>query len=184
MALDAADLAGRQPRYELSGTLSGFAWQRGTLTAIASLKTSGLGKDLLANLHADGTFTGRKLEVTPLNPWDNVEGKFDFAFAKTNPRLRLSALTIQTAGAKWIGAAETQDSGQMVVKLADGSRRRFVHHIHAQMAARGKDIVHSGSAGRRRSPGGWQRIVLRTIMAKRLRRCKWRKWKNGLCRSQ
>jgi hypothetical protein len=118
----AIHLAGRQPRYELNGSLSGFAWQSGTLTAIASVKTSGTGTDLLSNLRVDGTFSGKKLEIATFNPWDNVEGKFDFAFANTSPRLRLSALTIQSAGAKWTGAAETQDSGQMVIKVADGSR--------------------------------------------------------------
>ncbi len=118
----AIHLAGRQPRYEITGSLSGFAWQGGTLTAKGVLKTSGMGADLLSNLKAEGTFTGRKLEVTPLNPWDSVEGKFDFAFANATPRLHLSTLTIQSAGTKWTGAAETQDSGQMVVKVADGTR--------------------------------------------------------------
>jgi len=115
-------LAGRQPRYEINGSLSGFAWQGGTLTAKGTLRTSGMGTDLLRNLKAEGTFTGRKLEVATLNPWDSVEGKFDFAFANAIPRLRLSTLTIQSAGTKWTGGAETQDSGQMVVKVADGSR--------------------------------------------------------------
>jgi hypothetical protein len=115
-------LAGRQPRYEVNGTLSGFAWQGGTLTATGALKTSGMGLDLLSNLRVEGTFTGRKLEIATLNPWDSAEGKFDFALVNAVPRLRLSALTIQSAGTKWTGTAETQDSGQMVVKVADGSR--------------------------------------------------------------
>ena len=115
-------LAGRQPHYEINGSLSEYAWQGGTLTATGALKTSGIGTDLLTNLKVEGTFTGRKLEVSPLNPWDSVEGKFDFAFANASPRLRLSALTIQSAGTKWTGGAETQDSGQMVVKVADGAR--------------------------------------------------------------
>jgi hypothetical protein len=81
-----------------------------------------MGDDLLANLRAEGTFTGRSLEVGALNPWDTAEGKFDFAFADALPRLRVSNLTIQTAGARWTGAAETQDSGQTVVRVADGAR--------------------------------------------------------------
>src|SRR6185503_13033376 len=67
-------LAGRQPRYELTGTLANFPWQGGTITAIAGLKTSGMGDDLLSNLRAEGTFTGRSLEVGTLNPWDSVDG--------------------------------------------------------------------------------------------------------------
>jgi hypothetical protein len=115
-------LAGRQPRYELTGTLTGLPWQGGTLTATAGLKTSGMGDDLLANLRAEGTFTGRSFEIATLNPWETVEGKFDFAFAGASPRLHVSNLTIQSAGARWTGAAETQESGQTVVRLADGTR--------------------------------------------------------------
>ncbi len=115
-------LAGRQPRYELTGTLANFPWQGGTLTAVAALKTSGIGADLLSNLRADGSFTGRKLEIGTVSPWDSVEGKFDFAIANATPRLRLSSLTVQSAGTKWTGAAETQESGQTVVKIADGAR--------------------------------------------------------------
>jgi hypothetical protein len=115
-------LTGRQPRYELTGTLADFPWQGGTLTATAGLKTSGMGEDLLANLRAEGTFTGRSVEVGTLNLWDTVDGKFDFAFAGASPRLHVSNLTIQSAGARWTGAAETQDSGQTVVRVADGTR--------------------------------------------------------------
>jgi hypothetical protein len=115
-------LTGREPRYELTGTLANFPWQGGTITATAGLKTSGMGDDLLANLRAEGTFTGHSLEVGTLNPWDAVDGKFDFGFAGALPRLRVSNLTIQSAGARWTGAADTQDSGQTVVRVADGTR--------------------------------------------------------------
>jgi hypothetical protein len=115
-------LAGRQPRYQMNGTLSGLPWQGGTLAATGALTTSGMGAELLSNLRAEGTFTGRKLEIAPLTLWDNVEGRFDFAVAKTTPKLRLSMLTIQSAGTKWTGAGETLDSGQIVVRVADGSR--------------------------------------------------------------
>lgn len=81
-----------------------------------------MGTDLLANLRAEGAFTGRSLEIGTLNPWDTVDGKFDFGFAGALPRLRVSTLTIQSAGARWTGAAETQDSGQTVVRLADGAK--------------------------------------------------------------
>lgn len=115
-------LAGREPRYELTGSLAGFTWQGGTLTANGALTTSGTGAELISNLRAEGTFTGRKLEITTLDPWDSVEGRFDFAIARETPRLHLSTLTIQSGGTKWTGAADTQDGGQMVVKVADGAR--------------------------------------------------------------
>ncbi|HVW09384.1 MAG TPA: AsmA family protein [Bryobacteraceae bacterium] len=122
-------LAGRQPRYELTGTLANFPWQGGTLTATAGLRTFGMGDDLLANLRAEGTFTGRNFEIPSLNPWDSVDGKFDFGFTGASPRLHVSNLTIQSAGARWTGAADTQDSGQTVVRVADG-----VRHLEASGA--------------------------------------------------
>jgi hypothetical protein len=106
----------------VTGSLAGFAWQGGTLTANGGLTTSGTGGDLIANLRADGTFTGRKLDVAPLNLWDSVEGSFDFAIARATPRLRFSTLSIQSGGTKWTGAGDMQDGGQMVVRVADGSR--------------------------------------------------------------
>ena len=75
-------LAGRQPHYEMTGSLSGFPWQGGTLTATGALTTSGTGTDLLANLQAEGTFTGRRLEITPLSLWDSVEGRLRFRVCK------------------------------------------------------------------------------------------------------
>ncbi len=115
-------LAGRQPRYELNGSLAGFAWQGGTLTANGELATSGMGLDLLGNLHANGTLTGRKLEIGAPGVWDNLEAKFEFSVAGAMPKLKLTALTIQSGGAKWTGSADTQDSGQVAVKVADGAR--------------------------------------------------------------
>lgn len=116
-------LAGRQPRYDVTGRLTGLAWQGGTLTATGELKTAGIGADLLAGIRAEGTLTGRKLEMTSLNPWDSAEGRFDFAFAGAAPKLRVSDLAIQSGGTKWTGTAETQESGQFVVRVADGARR-------------------------------------------------------------
>ena len=118
----ALHLAGRQPDYEVNGHIAGFAWQGGTLTATGSLNASGMGADLLSSLKAEGTFTGRKLEVGKLNPWDAAEGHFEFTVSKATPRLRLSDLVIQSGGAKWNGVAETQDSGETFFKLTDGAR--------------------------------------------------------------
>ncbi len=117
------NLAGRLPRYDLAGDLAGLPWQGGVLSANGQVKTYGTGLDLLANLHAEGTFGGKRMDVGTLGQWESLEGQFDLGFRRATPRLRLSPITIQSAGAKWTGAAETQDSGLLVVKLADGSRK-------------------------------------------------------------
>ena len=116
-------LAARAPRYEVNGSLAGFLWRGGTLDASVALTTSGTGTDLLTNLHAEGAFHGKRLDVAPPDPWESAEGRFDLDWARTAPRLRLPALTVETGGSKWTGSAETGDGGQMVLRLADGSRR-------------------------------------------------------------
>lgn len=118
----AVHLAGRQPRYEMNGSVAGFQWQGGVLSAKGEVTTSGIGTDLLANLRADGTVTGKKLEVATLSPWDSLDGRFEFSVAKATPKLKLSELTIQSGATRWTGGGETQDSGQFVVKVADGAR--------------------------------------------------------------
>ena len=118
----AIHLAGRQPAYEVTGAIAGFAWQGGTVAAKGVMSASGMGGDLLSNLKAQGTLTGKRLEVAPLSPWETVEGTFDFSVTKATPRLKLTDLTIQSGGTKWTGGAETQDNGQVVFKFANGAR--------------------------------------------------------------
>ena len=55
-------LAGRQPRYEVSGKATGFAWHGGTIGADGKLTTSGTGTELLGNMRAQGSFDGRDLD--------------------------------------------------------------------------------------------------------------------------
>jgi hypothetical protein len=116
-------LSGRQPRYQMTGSVSGFSWRGGAVEVTGDARTSGMGIDLLANLHAEGRVRGRKLEITPADPWDNVDGHFVLDWAKKNPKVRLSPLTLQSGGAKWTGEAETLTSGQMVFRLTEGPRR-------------------------------------------------------------
>ncbi|HVV46075.1 MAG TPA: hypothetical protein VHC72_12760 [Bryobacteraceae bacterium] len=113
-------LAGRQPVYEVQGKLSGFPWRNGVLDADGMLSTSGTGAALLGNLRAQGSFEGRDVELeTDDQPYDSVSGTFEWTW----PKLRFPQLMMKAGGDTFLGTAEVADSGQVVLKLADGSKR-------------------------------------------------------------
>jgi hypothetical protein len=115
----AIHLAGRQPAYEVKGKLSGVTWRNATLSADGTLSTSGTGTALLGNMRAQGTFEGRDVEVTPAESYDSVAGTFEWAA----PRLRFPQVTMKSGADTYLGSAEMDDTGQLVLKLSDGIRR-------------------------------------------------------------
>jgi AsmA protein len=116
-------LAAAQPRYDLSGTITGYPLRAGKLEADATLSTAGTGADLLSNLKAEGKFRGRGIDVSPDEVWDRVEGAFEWSSNARAPRLKLDQLVIATAGDTLKGTAETRNDGQLVVRLSDGSKQ-------------------------------------------------------------
>jgi hypothetical protein len=116
------ELAQRQPQYSVNGKISGLPWRSGTLEADGSLKASGTGAQLLSNMTAEGGFRARSIDLAPLETWDTIVGRFDWAWNSRNPRLRLTELVMATAGDTYTGTAETQDNGQLVLRISDGAR--------------------------------------------------------------
>ena len=117
------DLAPRQPTYELAGSLSGFAWHEGTLSAEGTLTAAGTGRDLSNSLHAQGEVRGRAIDLAPVGRYRTVDGHFDWTWSGRNPRLSLTELRLQSEGGTLTGGAETQDNGVMVMKATDGARQ-------------------------------------------------------------
>jgi hypothetical protein len=109
-------LAGRQPRYELTGKMAGFAWHGGTITADGKLTTSGTGTDLVTNLHAQGKFDGRNLD-----DYDSVTGTFDWAWDARTPKLRLPTLVMKSATDNYLGSGEMGDNGELKRVQAAGA---------------------------------------------------------------
>ncbi len=115
-------LAERQPIYEIEGRLTGLPWRSGTIDAEGLLTTSGTGADLFTHMRAKGSFEGREIDLAPVDAYDSVAGSFEWAWDVRNPRLRLSQLVMKTGDATYLGSAETQDNGQLVLKISDGTR--------------------------------------------------------------
>jgi hypothetical protein len=115
-------LAGRQPRYEVRGRLSGLEWRNGMVSADGMLSTFGTGTALLGNMRAQGSFEGRDVEVSAADSYDSVTGTFEWSW----PKLRFPQLMIKASGDTYLGSAEMDDSGQLVLKVSDGTK-----HIQA-----------------------------------------------------
>jgi len=115
----AVHLAERQPGYEIKGKLTGLTWRNSTLNADGALSTSGTGTALLGNLRAQGTFEGRDVEVAPPDSYDSVTGTFEWAA----PKLRFPQVTLKSGADTYSGSAEMDDSGQLILKVSDGTRR-------------------------------------------------------------
>jgi hypothetical protein len=115
------DLSERDPSYELNGTLAGFAWHGGVLSAEGRVTAAGNGKDVLANMRGEGTFRGRFIDLTPLDRYRAIEG--NFAWTGRGPRLSINELKLESDAGTLTGEAEMQDNGVVVLKATDGSRQ-------------------------------------------------------------
>jgi hypothetical protein len=116
-------LAGRQPAYEMEGKLDGLPWRNGTVNAEGTLATSGTGMELFANMRAHGSFEGKEIDLAALDAYDSVSGAFDWAWDVRNPKLKLNQLVMKSGADTYLGSAEMEDNGQLVIKVSDGTRR-------------------------------------------------------------
>ena len=116
----------RQPAYEITGKLTGMPWRSGKLDAEGTLATSGTGTSLLEHLRARGSFEGKEIDLSPIDSYETVAGAFDWAWDAHNPKLHLTQLLMKSGEDTFQGTADSQDDGQVVLKLTDGNR-----HIQA-----------------------------------------------------
>jgi hypothetical protein len=112
-------LAARQPVYQLSGKLTGLPWRSGAVDAEGSVSTAGTGSDLLKGLAVKGSFRARDVTLPPIDSWDRVDGCFEWS----PTRLKLTQLVMTNGGETYLGAAETQDDGQLAVRVSDGTKQ-------------------------------------------------------------
>ena len=113
------DLSQREPQYKIPGSLTGIAWNSGKMDVEGEAVTYGFGANLLANLHASGSFRGRAVELSGPETWDTANGCFEWAWSPRNSRLKLSQLVLTSGGDTWLGSAETQGDGQLVLNVSD-----------------------------------------------------------------
>ncbi len=112
-------LAARQPVYQLSGKLTGLPWHSGAMDAEGTVTTSGTGADLLRGLAAKGSFKAREVSLPPIETWERIEGCFEWSPAK----MKLTQLVMTNGADTYLGAAETQDDGQLALRVSDGAKQ-------------------------------------------------------------
>jgi hypothetical protein len=109
-------LAGPRPAYRLTGSVKALNWQSGKLDAEGTLRTSGTGDEILANLKSEGTFSGSGMDFGAL------AGSYAMAWAQGAPRLRLTELSLRAEDETYTGRGATQDDGRLLILLNSGSK--------------------------------------------------------------
>jgi hypothetical protein len=109
-------LAGPRPAYRLTGSVKALNWQSGKLDAEGTLRTSGTGEEILANLKSEGTFSGSGMDFGAL------AGSYVMAWAQGAPRLRLTELSLRAEDETYTGRGATQDDGRLLILLNNGSK--------------------------------------------------------------
>jgi hypothetical protein len=118
-----ANLAQREPRYDMAGKVSGLFWKSGVLDADGTLATQGTSGDVLSNLKAEGKMKGRGFDLAPLPVGERVEGTFEFSFMGKTPRLKLGDLVMPAGGLVFRGGAETRNDGKLILRATDGTKQ-------------------------------------------------------------
>ncbi len=109
-----ADLTGHVPSYHLAGDLAGIAWRGGKVSADLFVDTSGAGADILTNVHAEGSFNARDLDLE----YTTMDGCFQFSWSRNSPQFKLTSLKLSDGDETLIGSGATAPNGELVLDLA------------------------------------------------------------------
>jgi AsmA family len=128
------DLTAGVPQYRLTARLAGMDWSGGSgLDSELTVSATGTGRQLLASLRSEGTFSARSLEVEPLSQFDQIAGAFLLQWAEPAPKIRLTALQFSGGGETFQGDGSSQDDGRLLIQLTNGRRQLRMHGTLAQM---------------------------------------------------
>jgi hypothetical protein len=129
----AVNLRGARPSYRLSAKAKTVDFRGGKMDTDAVLETAGGSAELMANLRAEGTFSGRAIEMASLPLLKTVSGAYKFAWSRSLPRLQLSDLQLTTGAEVFTGHGATQEDGRLLVQLSSGTHEMRVSGSLAQL---------------------------------------------------
>jgi hypothetical protein len=129
----AINLRGARPSYRLAAKVKTMDFRGGKIDTEAVVETAGTGAELMANLRAEGAFTGRAIEMASLPPLKTVAGSYKFAWSRGLPSLQLTDLQLATGVEVFTGGGATQDDGRLLVQLSSGTREMRVSGSLAQL---------------------------------------------------
>jgi AsmA protein len=117
------DLSDPEPTYVLGGRIQSMNWKGGTLDGDGLFKTSGTGAEVLLNLRAEGSFTGRSVDLGPDSQFKRVSGCYDFAWARNQVRLSLTCLRLTQGSQVFIGQGVTGADGRLLIEISKGEEQ-------------------------------------------------------------
>jgi hypothetical protein len=129
----AVTIRGSRPAYRLQASVKGVDWKSGKVDTETVLETSGTGLDLLARLHASGTFTARGAEMDALPDLESVTGAYDLVWAKARPTWRFVGLQLVSGDETYTGQGATQPDGRLLIQLTSGSKEMHMRGTLAEL---------------------------------------------------
>jgi hypothetical protein len=126
------NLRGIRPVYRLAGSLKGLDWESGRLDAEGTVETRGTGRELLAGLRCEGTFSGEALDAAAV-PWQTASGSFVAGWADSRAVLQFPELQIWAGGEHYTGRGATAEDGRLVLVLSSGGKEMRMSGTLAQL---------------------------------------------------
>ncbi len=129
------NLRGARPEYKINLRVKGWDWQSGSLDAQLNADTAGTGAQLLRNLKAEGTLSGRELDFGTALRWRCVSGAFNLAFPGALPTFHVTALNLRNGDDLYTGQGGTRDDGRLVLILTNGPKEIRLSGVPAALKA-------------------------------------------------
>lgn len=119
----AVNLAGSKPQYRISGEVQNLEYRSGTLDFDGDFSTSGIGRELLANLQSTGTFHGADIRLGTELPFRDIAGSYQIVSGISGPRLALTKVQATDGVDTLTGQGSTQTDGRLVLELTTGKKQ-------------------------------------------------------------
>ncbi|MGH9720657.1 MAG: AsmA family protein [Bryobacteraceae bacterium] len=128
-----ANVRGAAPAYRANFVVGAVDWSGGAVDAEGWIEASGTGRELIARLRSEGSFSGRDVELGALAGVKTVSGCYRFEASPRAPNLRFTELQIAVGDELFLGRGASQSDGRLLLQLANGSRQMRISGTLAQL---------------------------------------------------
>ena len=106
------------------------------MDAEGNFSSTGLGRQLLGNLKADGTFDARRFALEGVPAVDRATGEFGIVWSLVGPQFRFPALTLTSGDETWTGTGAANKRGIVVVDLTSEAKKKL--HLEGALVGPGQ----------------------------------------------
>ncbi len=125
-AQGSVDLAYYRPRWQVVAKAFDYPWAGGSLAASGNISGVGLGKDVVSDVSATGSFEGKGLQLASSSGFESLSGLFRLSFDDGWPDLRLTDLQALSNGDQWSGAGAAQSDGKVILDLSRAGKQLHI----------------------------------------------------------